>query len=322
MKTAGSTNRYFNLFYQYGLYVVLLGLVLTFAILNPRFFSVPNAISILQRTTSTTIAACGLVFVLVIGGLDISLGATMYVSAIVVTLLSNHGLGLAETFGLSLAIGAVVGMLNGFFISRFKINAIIWTLAMMIIVRGLGILIMGGANTISFDNHVSKAIVYTRVFGTIPLIIIILAVTLLCVQLILRNTLFGRQLYAMGNSQQAAQNTGIRVKRNTFLAYTLCGALAGFAGLISGAQVGGIGTSFLKGIEFSIIPATVLGGVSLFGGKGKAFPNAFLGVLIFMVIENGLVMARMDIYLNKVFIGLVIFIAVMLDSMNNRGEKK
>jgi ribose transport system permease protein len=113
---------------------------------------------------------------------------------------------------------------------------------------------------------------------------------------------------------------GIKVKRNVFLTYIISGALAGLAGLVSGTQVGAITPTFAEGQEFIIITATILGGVSLFGGKGSVFPGAFLGVLIFMCIENGLVMAGTNMYLYIIIRGIVIFFAVMIDCIRNRGE--
>ena len=126
--------------------------------------------------------------------------------------------------------------------------------------------------------------------------------------------------YMLKITAATAEKMGIKVERNIFISYVLCGAFAGLSGLISGAQVGGISPTFATGTEFIIISATVLGGVSLFGGKGSVFPGAFLGVLIIMCIENGLVMASANMYAYTIVRGIVIFIAVLLDSIRNTGE--
>jgi ribose/xylose/arabinose/galactoside ABC-type transport system permease subunit len=173
-----------------------------------------------------------------------------------------------------------------------------------------------------FNNAVGTFIVKTRLFDVIPLIVIILAVVMAVGQFVLSRTLFGRQLYAIGNNRGGAENMGINVRRQVFFSYVICGALAGLSGLVSGAQVGGISPTFAQGQEFIIISATVLGGVSLFGGRGKVFPSAFLGILIIMCIENGLVMAKTNMYAYTIVRGLIIFLAVMLDSMQNRGETR
>jgi ribose transport system permease protein len=196
---------------------------------------------------------------------------------------------------------------------------LIVTLATLYIVRGLALAITG-VQSLSFTNRVGDAVAYTRLWGILPIVVLILAATLFFAQFALSRTLFGRQLFAIGNNANGARIMGIKVRRNTFLTYVISGGLAGLAGLVSGSQVGVITPTFAEGQEFIIITSAILGGVSLFGGKGKAFPGAFLGVLIVMCIENGLVMAGADKYLYMIVRGIVIFLAVMIDCMRNKGE--
>ena len=314
-------NKVYDLFYKYGLYIVLLILIVVFSCINPKFLSLTNGINLLQQTVTTGIAACGLVFVVVICGIDLSMGSVMYLTCVLVTIATNKGLGLPGAVALSVAIGAVVGCVNGFFVAKFKIVPLIVTLATLYIVRGLGIVI-GGTGLMYFNNKVSELLVFTRLFDVFPILILILALVLLITQMVLSKTLFGRQLFAIGNNVSAAQTLGIKVTRNTFISYVVCGAFAGLAGLVSGAQVGGISSTFAVGQEFTIISSTVLGGVSLFGGRGRAFPGAFIGVLIVMCIENGLVMARTNMYLYAIIRGIIIYIAVMLDCIQNKGEHR
>lgn len=313
--------RLFEAFYKYGLYLVLLALVALFYSLNRNFLSANNAVNLLLQTSSTGIAAAGLVFVMLTGGIDISISAVMFITAVVSTVLTDMGLGLIGAMAVSIACGAVVGAINGFFIAKLKMTPIIVTLAVMYSVRGLAIGFIG-IKMMIFNNEVGAYLVKTRVFGYIPLIVVILAVVMAVCQILLSRTLFGKQMYAIGNNRLGAQKMGIAVDWRIFSAYVLCGALAGLAGLISGAQVGQVSPTFAIGQEFIIISATVLGGVSLFGGKGRAFPGAFLGVLIIMCIENGLVMARTNMYAYTIVRGCVIFVAVMLDSFHNKGETR
>jgi ribose transport system permease protein len=315
------TLRSFDYFYRYGLYVVFIVLVIIFSLLNKNFLSVNNAINLLQQTASTGIAAAGLVFVVITGGIDISIGSTLFMTSVVVTTLTDMGMGLAGAIVVSIACGAAVGCINGFFIARLRLVPMIVTLANLYIIRGTAIAIVG-IRTIFFNNDVGVTIARTRLFGVVPVVVIILAITLAITQFILSRTLFGRQLYAIGNNKLGAEKLGIKVTRNVFISYVICGAMAGLSGLVSGAQVGGISPTFAIGQEFIIISSTVLGGVSLFGGRGKAFPGAFLGVLIIMCIENGLVMARTNMYAYTIVRGIVIFLAVMLDSMRNKGETR
>jgi len=309
----------FDVFYKYGLLITFALLAGLFSLLNHNFLSGANAVNLLQQTASTGIAAAGLVFVLVSGGIDISMGSTIFFSSVIVTTLTNMGMGIPGAFCVAFLCGIAVGCLNGFFISVLKVVPLIVTLASLYMVRGFT-LALTGVQSLSFSNKVGDAVAYTRIGGILPIVVIILAVTLFFVQFILARTLFGRQLYAIGNNANGARIMGIKVRRNTFLTYVISGGLAGLAGLVSGSQVGVITPTFAEGQEFIIITSAILGGVSLFGGKGKAFPGAFLGVLIVMCIENGLVMAGADKYLYTIVRGIVIFVAVMIDCMRNKGE--
>lgn len=306
-------------FYKYGLYITFGLLVTVFTTLNPHFFSLPNAVNLLQQTASTGIAAAGLVFVLVSGGIDISMGSTIFLSSVMVTTLANKGMGLPGAFAVALGCGIAVGAVNGFFVAVLRVVPLIVTLASLYVVRGVA-LSLTGVQSLFFFNDVGEAVAYARLGGVVPVVVLILAATLVIVQVVLSRTLFGRQLFAIGNNANGARVMGIRVKWNTFLTYVISGALAGLAGLVSGAQVGAITPTFAEGQEFIIITSAILGGVSLFGGKGTAFPGAFLGVLIVMCIENGLVMAGANMYVYTIVRGLVIFFAVMLDCLRNTGE--
>jgi len=306
-------------FSRYGLFIVFVALVVVFSAFNRNFLSGANASNLLRQTASTGIAAAGLVFVLVSGGIDISMGSTIFLSSVIVTTLANRGMGVAGAFAVAIACGMVVGIINGFFVAVLRVVPLIVTLATLYIVRGVA-LALTGTQSLFFFNPVADVVAYTRIGGVIPVVVLIMAITLALVQTVLSRTLFGRQLFAIGNNPNGARVTGIKVRRNIFLTYVICGAMAGLAGLVSGAQVGAITPTFAEGQEFIIITAAILGGVSLFGGKGTAFPGAFLGVLIVMCIENGLVMAGANMYLYTIVRGIVIFFAVMIDCMRNTGE--
>ena len=307
-------------FYRYGLFVVFAVLVILFSSLNKNFFTVKNMINLLQQTSSTGIAAVGLVFVMLTGGIDVSIGSVVFMTSVIVATLTNLGLGMVGAFAVAIGCGALVGCVNGYFCAKMKMAPLIVTLAMLYIIRGTAVGIVG-IRQVDFFNPIGTTLARMRLFdGFLPVIVLVLAAALIIGQFILTKVSFGRQLYAIGNNKIAAQKMGIKVDRNIFISYVLCGAFAGLSGLISGAQVGGISPTFASGTEFIFISSTVLGGVSLFGGKGKVFPGAFLGVLIIMCIENGLVMASANMYAYTIVRGIVIFFAVMLDSAQNKGE--
>ena len=222
----------------------------------------------MQQSSAPSIAAVGIVFVLVAGGIDISIGSTIYLTAALVTMATNEGAGLLVGLLIVLATGAVVGALNGLMIAKLRLVPIIVTLAMMFIVRGVTLAITK-IEMQYFMNPVGDFIARYRLFNAVPIIVVTMIAVLLIGQYLLAYTTFGRHLYAMGNNLTAAKKAGIRIERNTFLIYVISGALAGLAGLIGGAQVGGVTTSYGNGQEFIVISACVLGGGQPVRGQGQ-----------------------------------------------------
>jgi len=311
----------FEYFYKYGLYVVFAILLIIFSQFNQHFLKVDNLINLLKQTATVCIAAAGLAFVMITGGIDVSMGSVIFMTSVIVTWATDAGAGLLPAIVLSMLCGALVGAFNGFFIAKLNMTPLIVTLAMLFILRGLTIFFVG-IQTVFFKNEVALFLARTRFFNYIPSIVVIMAVVLAICQIVLSRSTFGRQLFAIGNNKHGAKMIGIKVERNIFLSYVICGALVGLSGLLSGAQIGGIPPMFAQGQEFIIISSAVLGGVSLFGGKGSAFPAAFLGVLIIMTIENGLVMAQANMYAYTIVRGIIIFVAVFLDSARNKGDMR
>jgi ribose transport system permease protein len=322
-----SLKKYLPYIYQYGVYAVFVLLVIFFSFFNPRFLTVPNALMVMQQAAPLGIAVIGMTFVLILAGIDISVGQIMYLSAILcamfVTFMRNAGfMGTIGSFALvylaSMVIGALVGALNGFVISRFKIVPFITTLATMGIARGVGLI--SSNSTVYFVPELGP-ISNGKIPGTnIPVLILVLLVLVFIFDFVLRRTTFGRHVMAIGNDPIAAQKIGIPVTRNIFLAYLICGTMAGIAGVLSAGQVGSVAVYFADGNEFLVISAAVLGGTSLFGGKGSVFPGALVGMLLVMTIVNGMTMMNASPYAYKIVRGAIIFLAVMVDSINFRGE--
>ena len=314
-------------FYKYGLYVVFVLLIIFFASMNPNFLSVGNIRNILQQSAATGIAVVGLTFVMLTAGIDISIGSIMYFTAsMIVYLISwgiipDNGFGIILAIVMSILIGAGVGAINSFFISVVKIPPLITTIATLSTIRGITFAI-NRLSGLFFDNFIGATIGRTRIFGLVPIVVIILILVLISGQYTLKYTKFGRQIYAIGNNEHAAYRTGINVDRIKFIVYMISGATAGLSGFILGAQTNAVLTGFASESHFLIISAAILGGVSLFGGKGKAFPGAFMGVLIVICIDNGLIFLGANPYIYTIVRGIVIFIAVAMDCIRFKGETR
>ena len=287
--------QYMPYLYQYGVYLIFLALIIFFSLMNPRFLSARNGLMILQQAAPLGIAVIGMTFVLIIAGIDISLGQNMYLSAIMVALtmeaMKPSGFlgsfwSYVVIFAVALLTGAAVGALNGLMISRFKIVPFITTLASMGIARGIGLI---ASNSQVYYVEKLSPISNGNLYG-IPYVVIILIVLVLAFDFVIRRTAYGRQLMAIGNDSTAAQKIGINVRRNVFFAYLICGVLGGLSGVLLAGQVANVAVYFADGNEFLVISAAVLGGTSLFGGKGSVFPGALIGVILVAMIMNGMTM--------------------------------
>ena len=317
--------QYMPYLYQYGVYLIFLALIIFFSLMNPRFLSARNGLMILQQAAPLGIAVIGMTFVLIIAGIDISLGQNMYLSAIMVALtmeaMKPSGFlgsfwSYVVIFAVALLTGAAVGALNGLMISRFKIVPFITTLASMGIARGIGLI---ASNSQVYYVEKLSPISNGNLYG-IPYVVIILIVLVLAFDFVIRRTAYGRQLMAIGNDSTAAQKIGINVRRNVFFAYLICGVLGGLSGVLLAGQVANVAVYFADGNEFLVISAAALGGTSLFGGKGSVFPGALIGVILVAMIMNGMTMINASPYAYKIVRGAIIFIAVMVDSINYKGE--
>lgn len=312
-----------------GIYIIFAILIVGFSAANSRFLTVANLLLILQQAAPIGIATIGMTFVMVTGGIDISLGRTMFFVAAVISYLAGAGgfipdslfstpIGYILVILIALALGCLIGYINGVFTARFNILPFIVTLSVGSVLRGIGLSFTDSATpSMVFFSPISNG----RLFG-IPVVIFMFVIALFSFDFVLKKTVFGRQIMAIGNSKEAAAKAGIKVNKTIILTYVICGALAAFSGLLSAGQIGGVALSFGEGNEFVAISAAVIGGTSLFGGKAKIIPGTIVGIVLITTIMNGLAMMNASPYVYTIVRGLIIFAAVMLDSINFKGHVK
>lgn len=303
---------------QYGFYIFFIVLIVLFSVMTPKFLTFNNIVGILLQSTSIGIAVVGMCFVIITAGIDLSVGSTIFFSATVCGNLIGNGVGLLPVILVSIFCGAIMGTVNGLIISKFKVTPFIATLGTMTACRGLT-LTFSGAKAQYLAGDIQNLIMNSNVAG-VPTIVICMIAVFIIGNIVLKKTPFGRQLYAVGHSDIAAEKIGIKAAQIKFIAYLIAGITAGIAGLITSIRVGAVMPSLGLGQEFVIISCAVLGGVSLFGGKGNILPGAFVGVLIISCIENGLVLVNANPYLYTIIRGIVIYLSVMIDSIQNKGE--
>jgi ribose transport system permease protein len=312
---------------RYGIYLVFVLLVVAFSFANPRFCTLENLLLILQQASPLGIAVVGMVFVLLVVGIDISVGRSMFfISTLIGFMVTTTGVipeawfgdarGPCLVLGLVVLMGCAVGCINGMLVTRFAILPFIVTLATGSILRGLGLKISGSA---SINVSVLGGLSNGRVWH-LPNVLIIFVIVLILFDYVLRHTTYGRHLMAIGNSPRNAERAGIKVKRNIILAYVICGGLGALGGILSAGQIGSVAAGFGEGNEFIVISAAVLGGNSLFGGKGTILPGAVIGIILITTIMNGLAMMNASPFIYTIVRGLIIFFAIALDSIQHKGE--
>lgn len=296
--------------------VVLFAVVLAaFGLLSSQFFTGQNLTNIGVQGSSTAIVAIGMTFVLLTGGVDLSVGAAMFVGAAVAGKLVIAGQPFAVALGAMLAVGVACGAVNALLITQARVMPFVVTLATLYVGRGLALWI---TETRAMNLPETFLQLGAAKLGGVPLPIALFAAVLALAHVTLTRTPFGRQIYAVGADIEAARKAGLRTERILFGVYLVCGACAALGGIISLAQIGAVSPKFGENREFGAIAAAVLGGTSLFGGRGQVFPGTVIGALLIQSVENGLVILNADPYLYPLITSAVIFVAVLLDSARNQ----
>ena len=294
--------------------VILFALVLIlFSSLSSRFLSAQNFANIVTQASSVAVMAIGMTFVLLLAGVDLSVGAAMYVSAATLGI-CLPGLPIPLAFVLMAGLGALFGAVNASFIVGLRVAAFVTTLATLFIGRGVA-LWLSTTRTILAPERI-LAFGEGTMFG-VSLAVWVLVVVFAVAFWVERATPFGRYLYAIGSDPEGARKAGIQVRQVMFAVYVFCGMLAGIGGFISWSQTAAAATTFGYGMEFPVIAAAVLGGTSLSGGRGSVIGSVFGAVLI-QTVQNGLVLINANPYIYPLVTSSIIFVAVFLDSQRTR----
>lgn len=295
-----------------GLIALLFILVVFFSSVSPYFMTYNNLLNILLASSVLGIIAVAMTFVIISGGIDLSVGSVVALTGVVVvkiyTATESVWLGILG----GLAIGLVVGLLNGFLITYIRINALITTLGMMSIVRGLAFILSGGHTGTIADSGFAK--LGRGYIAGIPIPVIVMVIVFILAYVVLKFTIFGRTVYAIGGNEVASRLAAIKVRKNQMIIYLFAGLAAVLGSLILTSQLAAGAPQASTGIELSVIAAVILGGSSLNGGKGTMI-GTFLGVMILGTLNNGLVLMNVSSYYQDVARGLVLLIAVASDQV-------
>ncbi|WP_318203437.1 substrate-binding domain-containing protein [Streptomyces sp. SCL15-4] len=298
-----------------GALTALIVLVIALSALSGDFMTTDNLLNIGVQAAVTAILAFGVTFVIVSAGIDLSVGSVAALSA---TMLgwsaTSHGVPVALAVVLAVATGVVAGLVNGFLIAYGKLPPFIATLAMLSVGRGLALVISQGS-PIAFPGSVSH--LGDTLGGWLPVPVLVMVVMGLIAAVVLGRTYIGRSMYAIGGNEEAARLSGLRVKRQKLAIYALSGLFAAVAGVVLAARLSSAQPQAADGYELDAIAAVVIGGASLAGGTGKA-SGTLIGALILAVLRNGLNLLSVSAFWQQVVIGVVIALAVLLDTVRRK----
>ncbi len=295
--------------------VILLATAAIFATLAPSFGTEQNAVNILVQSSSAAIVAAGMTFVLLTGGIDLSVGAVMFLGAALCGKLVGLEVPLWAAVLTLVAIGPLCGFCHGLLVTRAGMSPFIVTLGSLFLIRGLGLWV-SRTRAMNLPDDLTR-LASTSILG-LPLPVWLAGVTIGGLHFVLKRTRFGRQVPAVGHSAVMARKAGVKVGRILLGVYVISGVCATIGGLAMLAQLGAVSPTFGKDREFDAIAAAVLGGTSLFGGRGNVFPGAVVGSVTVAMVFNGLNAMNANPYVYPVITGGVIFLAVLLDSLRRR----
>lgn len=310
-------------------FLALILIIVVFSLMSPNYLTIDNILIMTSHVAIYAILGLGMLLVVLNGGIDLSVGSTLGFSAVIAGFLLQgvpiniFGVILYPSIPvvliLSCAVGAAVGLVNGILVSRFKVAPFVATLGMLYVVRGLALLMTNGLtiNDLSGDealgNNGFEWLGFNRVLN-IPIGVIIMAVIAIVLGFVLGRTRFGRWLYASGGNERAAELSGVPVRGVKIWVYVISGICAAIAGLILASTLTSASPTAGNTYELTAIAAVVIGGASLMGGRGNV-RGTLLGAFVIGFLSDGLVIVGVSAYWQMVFIGAVIVVAVLLNSL-------
>ncbi|MER7928996.1 substrate-binding domain-containing protein [Streptomyces sp. NPDC096057] len=298
-----------------GALTALIVLVIAMSALSGDFLTTDNLLNVGVQAAVTAILAFGVTFVIVSAGIDLSVGSVAALSATVLAWsATQHGVPVVLAVILAIATGIAAGLVNGFLIAYGKLPPFIATLAMLSVARGLSLVISQGS-PIAFPDSVSH--LGDTLGGWLPVPVLVMIAMGLVAAFVLGRTYIGRSMYAIGGNEEAARLSGLRVSKQKLAIYALSGVFAAAAGIVLASRLSSAQPQAADGYELDAIAAVVIGGASLAGGTGKA-SGTLIGALILAVLRNGLNLLSVSAFWQQVVIGVVIALAVLLDTVRRK----
>ena len=310
-------------FRELGVICVLIALIILLTLARPVFISPTNFINVVRQTVQIGIMAVGMTFLIISGEMDLSVGSIFGTTGMLAATLYKGNVNPTLAFLIAILAGCAIGLLNGVLVTKTKIPAFIATLGTMKIFRSVAYAISGGQSISVFPESVTNSWVFKMggSLGPIPIQIFIMAVIFIVAGIVLAKTEAGYNMYATGGNPKAANLVGINKDRVKILGFIISGAVSALAAMISIAYLGSVPTTAGEGREMDVIAAVILGGASLSGGRGTML-GTFIGAMIISVVKNGMVLLSVPVFWQDGFIGVVLILAVLLDTFMHRKDSR
>ena len=297
---------------------VMIILILILSVISPSFFRGQNLLNIIKQASITGVIGVGMTFVLITGGIDLSVGSVMALSGTMAAsvAVAEKNMPIALVILVGVGLGALCGLINGIGVSYIGFPPFIMTLGMMTIARGIPLVFTNGTPIFGLSEEFNM-IANSRVLG-VPSLVIFLVITVLAGHIILSKTVLGRRIYAVGGNEDAARLSGVSTAKVKLFVYVFCGILSGIAGILICSRITSGNGTVAEGYEMNAISAAVIGGVSMTGGSGNVL-GMVVGAMILTIIQNSFDIMGVNSFYQNIIKGIIILLAVFLDL---RGKKK
>lgn len=278
--------------------------------INPAFLSTGNIFNVLRTTGFTLITVVGMSFVLITGGLDLSVGSVLALGGVITGMMCKAGVPVLFAIIAGVLVGGIIGGINGLIIVKAGIPPLIVTLGMQYAARGLVSVLTQGVPIYPLPEGLMK-VEQTRIFN-IPMVVLVALLIAVTGHIILSKAPFGRAIYALGGNEEAAKISGINTRKTKFLVYVITSTLAALAGVFMAARLGSAEAAAGSGYELTVICGAIIGGISTFGGMGTII-GASIGALFMEILTNSLTLMRVSVYWQNLVVGVILVLAVLLD---------
>lgn len=295
-----------------GPFLALVAVCVALTFMSPDFLSVSNSFDVMRQVSINALIAFGMTLTILLGGIDLSVGSILAVSAVLAALTMKHGEGAPVASAVAVLAGGAMGSLNGVVIAKGRVAPFIATLGTMTLLRGVALVLSNGSPISGFSSDFFAMLGGGYVLRLVPVPVVLMLAMFGVFWFVLTRTVFGRHVYATGGNAEASKLSGVNTDRVQILVYTVSGAMAALAGVILTSRLDSAQPTAGAGYELDAITAVVLGGTSLAGGRGWIF-GTLVGALLIGVLNNGLNLMGVSAFYQLVVKGSVILLAVLLD---------